>query len=53
MSLSPSLSHDPIDRHAAQAAMAWYGWGSPVGIAIVLVGMGVAAVLVRLAVFGL
>jgi len=53
MSLSTSVSHDPIERHAAEAAMAWYGWGSPVGLAIALVGVGVAAVLIRFAVFGL
>ena len=32
--------------------MAWYGWGSPVGLAILLVGAGVAAVLIRFAVLG-
>jgi hypothetical protein len=32
--------------------MSWYGWGSPVGLAIALVGVGVAAILVRFAVFG-
>jgi len=37
---------------AEQAAMAWYGWGSPVGMAIMVVALGVAAVLFRLAVFG-
>ena len=33
--------------------MAWHGWGSPVGLAILLVARGVAAVLVRFAVLGL
>ena len=32
--------------------MAWYGWGSPVGLGIALVGVGIAAVLIRFAVFG-
>ncbi len=33
--------------------MAWHGWGSPVGLAILLVGGGLAAVLIRFAVLGL
>ena len=56
MSLStstPSLSPGSFDRHAAEAAMAWYGWGSPVGLAIGLVGVGIAAALIRFAVLGL
>lgn len=32
--------------------MAWYGWGSPVGLAILLVG-GLAAVMIRFALLGL
>jgi hypothetical protein len=36
-----------------EAAMAWYGWGSPVGLAILLFGIGLAAVLLRFAVLGL
>jgi hypothetical protein len=49
---APPASYDPIGQHAAEAAMAWYGWGSPVGLAIAVVGVGVAAVLARIAVFG-
>ena len=45
VSLSTHSSHEFFDRHAAEAAMAWYGWGSPVGL-------GIAAVLIRFAVFG-
>lgn len=52
MSLTTRSSHGSFDRHAAEAAMAWYGWGSPVGLGIALVGVGVAAVLIRFAVFG-
>ena len=33
--------------------MAWYGWGSPVGLAILLVVAGACAVLLRFAVLGL
>ena len=35
-----------------EAAMAWYGLGSPVGLAIALVGVGITAVLARMAVIG-
>ena len=34
MSLSTHTSPESFDRHAAEAAMAWYGWGSPVGLGI-------------------
>jgi hypothetical protein len=56
MSLSTSSSlerYDPLARPAMEAAMAWYGWGSPVGLAILLVGGGLAAVLIRFALLGL
>ena len=55
MSLSTSSSpdrYDPLARPAMEAAMAWHGWGSPVGISILLVALGVAAVLARFAVLG-
>jgi hypothetical protein len=51
MSLGTSVSSPTFDP-AAQAAMSWYGWGSPVGLAIVLVGVGIAALLIRFAVLG-
>jgi hypothetical protein len=53
LSLGTHSSHDSFNRHAAEAAMAWYGWGSPVGLGIALIGVGIAAVLIRFAVFGL
>jgi hypothetical protein len=56
MSLSTSSSpdrYDPLARPAMEAAMAWYGWGSPVGLAILLVAAGACAVLLRFAVLGL
>lgn len=37
----------------AEKAMTWYGWGSPVGLGILLVCLGLVAVLARLAVLGL
>lgn len=52
MSLGTHSSRESFDRHAAEAAMAWYGWGSPVGLGIALIGVGIAAVLIRLAVSG-
>ena len=56
MSLSTSSPasdrHDPLARPAMEAALAWHGWGSPVGISILLVALGVAAVLVRYAILG-
>ena len=51
MSLSTSVSSTNYDP-AAQAAMAWHCWGSPVGLAIALIGVGIAAVLLRFAVLG-
>jgi hypothetical protein len=37
----------------AERAMTWYGWGSPVGAGIFLVGLGACLVLIRVAVTGL
>jgi hypothetical protein len=36
----------------AGAAMAWYGWGSPIGAGVFLVCIAVVAALVRYAVLG-
>ena len=56
MSLSTTSSpetYDPLARPAMAAAMAWHGWGSPVGLALLLVGAGLAAALIRFALLGL
>jgi len=53
VSLTTHSSHDSFDRHAAEAVMAWHGWGSPIGLSIALVSVGITAVLLRFAVFGL
>lgn len=55
MSMGSSVSpvpYDPLSRQAQEDAMSWYGWGSPVGVAIALVGVGIAAVLFRFAWLG-
>ena len=36
----------------AETALAWHGWGSPVGLGIMVVSLGVAAVLLRIATLG-
>ena len=40
------------DWRYVERAMTWYGWGSPVGAGIFLVGLGACLVLVRVALFG-
>jgi hypothetical protein len=46
-------SETPRDQWKyAEKAMSWYGWGSPVGLGLFLVGLGAAALLVRLAIAG-
>jgi hypothetical protein len=37
----------------AERSLAWHGWGSPVGLGIFVVSLGVVAVLARLALLGL
>lgn len=37
----------------AERALAWHGWGSPVGLGVFLVALGAFALLVRLALLGL
>jgi hypothetical protein len=39
-------------RKYAAKAMAWYGWGSAVGLGLFLVGLGTFLVLLRLAALG-
>jgi hypothetical protein len=46
------LSHEEEFKYA-KLAMEWYGWGSPIGLGILLVALAAAAVLVRIAVYGL
>ncbi|WP_171903235.1 hypothetical protein [Mesorhizobium sp. SEMIA 3007] len=46
------LSHEDEFKYA-KLAMEWYGWGSPIGLGILLVALAAAAVLVRIAIHGL
>lgn len=48
------------ETRAAEQALSWYGWGSPVGLGLFLVALGVFLVMIgglllllRLAIFGL
>ena len=45
------LSHEEEYKYA-EMAMKWYGWGSPIGLGILLVALAAAAVLVRIAIYG-
>jgi len=36
----------------AEKAMSWYGWGSPVGLAFALIGLGTFVLLLRIAIVG-
>lgn len=42
----------PDAWHDTGRVMTWHDWGSPVGLAILLVGIGVCALLVRVALVG-
>ena len=50
-------NHTPLTRDEewryAETALRWHGWGSPVGMGIGLVCLGIAALLIRLAITGL
>ena len=35
-----------------RASLAWHGWGSPVGLGIMIISLGIAAVLSALAILG-
>jgi hypothetical protein len=52
MSHAPQHPTSQDDWKYAERALAWHGWGSPVGLAIILISLGVTAVLIRVAVLG-
>ncbi len=37
----------------AERSMEWHGWGSPIGMGIMIVALAMAAVLLRIAIYGL
>lgn len=43
--------HQDDDSHS-RLALHWYGFGSPVGLGILAISIGIAAVLVRVALIG-
>jgi hypothetical protein len=47
--------HQPTEHHHdhADRAMSWYGFGSPVGLAILILSLGLTALCLRVALFGL
>lgn len=47
----PALTREEEWKYA-ERTMAWYGWGSPIGLGFGLLALAVSAVLVRLAVMG-
>jgi len=46
------LSRDEEWKYA-EKALTWHGWGSPVGVGVFVVGIGVGGLLIRLAILGL
>jgi hypothetical protein len=46
------MSDFDYGKMCCESAMKWYGWGSPVGMAIFFLGLGIGAVLIRLAIVG-
>ncbi|PSJ57373.1 hypothetical protein C7I85_22560 [Mesorhizobium soli] len=47
----PALTREE-EWEYAERTMAWYGWGSPIGLGFGLLALGVSAVLVRMAIMG-
>ena len=41
------------DCNYARLATEWYGWGSPIGLGVLLVSLAATAVLLRVVIFGL
>ena len=50
MSRAPLSSEE--EWKYAEPSLAWHGWGSPVGVGILIVSLGLAALLLRVAVLG-
>ncbi len=50
--MAMNSEHNQEEWKYASKAMAWYGWGSPVGLGLFLVCLAAVAVLVRVALLG-
>jgi hypothetical protein len=52
-----TMPHAPLSPEQewkyAETSLSWHGWGSPVGLGIAIMSLGIAAVLFRLAISGL
>jgi hypothetical protein len=46
--LTDDLDKKEKSHDGGKQNVAWHGWGSPVGLAIFLIGLGASAVLVRI-----
>lgn len=40
------------EKMCCESVMKWYGWGSPIGLSIFLIGLGITAILIRWAIVG-
>lgn len=50
MTVRPELSREEEWKYA-ERALAWYGWGSPVGLGLFVVALTVVAAIVKLVFF--
>jgi len=39
-------------KFCCEEAMKWYGWGSPVGLSIFFISLGICAILIRFVIIG-
>jgi hypothetical protein len=53
MTTNERAVHDlAVERRASEMAMCWHGWGSPVGLGLFFVALGVTALLASRAIWG-
>lgn len=45
-------AHTDFEHKAAELSLAWYGWGSPVGVGLFILAAAAAAALIRHALLG-
>lgn len=53
MAQTPPAEHPSDHDDQADKVMSWYGYGSPVGVSILLLSLGLTALCLRVAIFGL